>query len=116
MELLKGMGAKARFFAALKAGQHDIAEAAAAVMLQGAWRAKCARRRMLLKKAEKERLREEGYAKKIQCRYRARLARKKVEAIKIQKLQNRKQIGALKFQVSLLTYRVVVNLRPRDFY
>lgn len=100
VELLKGMGAKTRFFEALKAGQMDIARGAAAVMLQGAWRSKCARRRMLLRKAEKERLREEGYAKKIQCRYRARLARKKVEAIKTQKLQIKKQIGALKFQVS----------------
>ncbi len=102
------MGAKTRFFAALKAGQMNVARDAAATMLQGAWRSKVARRRMLLKKAEKERLREEGYAKKIQCRYRARLARKKVEAIKQQKLMIRKNIGALKFQVSKSTLLIPI--------
>ena len=99
---MKSMGAKARFFAALKSGQKDIAMDAAATMLQGAWRSKVARRKVAIQRAEKERLRQAGYAKKIQCRYRARLARKKVEAIKLQKLENRKNIGALKFQVSCL--------------
>ncbi|RYY89210.1 hypothetical protein EON63_01150 [archaeon] len=70
MELFKSMGAKQRFYAARQQGKHHVAKEAAAVMVQGAWRAKMAYRRMVLKKAEKEAKRREGYAKKIQCRYR----------------------------------------------
>ena len=45
MEMLKGLGAKARFRAALESGKEELALAAAAEMLQGCWRAKCARHR-----------------------------------------------------------------------
>jgi hypothetical protein len=45
METFKTMGAKMRFRAAIAAGKEDVAEDAAAMMLQGAWRAKVAKRR-----------------------------------------------------------------------
>ena len=80
MESFKGMGAKLRFRAAIKEGKMDVAEDAAACMLQGTWRAKCARRKMQFKKAEKQRLMEEGQARKLQSLYRCRLARKSVAA------------------------------------
>lgn len=99
MNLLKGMGAKSRFKAALKHGKMAIARDAAAVMVQGAYRAKIARRNMLKKKAEKDRLRREGYARKIQCRYRARLAKKKIEKIKAEKLAIKRKLMAMKIQV-----------------
>lgn len=98
MNLMKGLGAKARFKTAIQHGKMAVAREAAACMVQGAYRAKLARRRMLLKKAEKERLREEGYASKIQCRYRARLARKRVEQIKQEKLAIKRKLSAMKVQ------------------
>lgn len=45
MESFKSMGAKMRFRAAIAAGKDDVAEEAAATMLQGAWRSKVARRK-----------------------------------------------------------------------
>lgn len=45
MEMFKGMGAKMRFRSAVANGNQEVADEAAAEMLQGAWRAKCARRR-----------------------------------------------------------------------
>jgi transcriptional regulator of heat shock response len=60
MEMLKGLGAKQRFKAAMANGKMDVARVAAAVMVQGAYRSKLARRRMMIKKAEKERLLQEG--------------------------------------------------------
>lgn len=104
MNLLKGLGAKAKFKTALANGKMAIARDAAACMVQGAYRAKLARRRMLQKKAEKERLLREGYAKKIQCRYRARLARKKMEAVKAEKLRIKQKLAAMKVQVSLFLF------------
>jgi hypothetical protein len=47
METFKSMGAKMRFRAALAAGKDDVAEEAAAMMLQGAWRSKVAKRRFV---------------------------------------------------------------------
>ena len=85
MENFKGMGAKQRFRAALASGDHAAAQEAGAVMLQGAWRSKVARRRMLLKKAERARLLEEGAARKLQSRIRARAARKRVSALREEK-------------------------------
>lgn len=98
------MGAKARFFAALKQGNKKVAREAAAVMLQGAWRSKVARRRMVLKKQEKEQKLRSGYARKIQSRYRARLARKKVEAIKKEKLLIKQKLCVLKVQCAWRIY------------
>jgi hypothetical protein len=76
----------------------DIVEESAAMMLLGAWRAKVARRRMLLKKAEKQRLLEDGYARKIQSRYRSRLAARKVARLKAEKLALKQRIAAMKVQ------------------
>eukprot|EP01034_Spumella_vulgaris_P021340 gene21340-27370_t len=104
MEMFKGMGAKLRFKAAIKAGKRDVAVEAGACMVQGAWRAKCARRRMLIKKAEKDALRLEGCARKIQSRYRARLARKRMEKIKEERLQNKRKIAVLKAQCTWRIY------------
>jgi hypothetical protein len=100
MNLLKGMGAKARFRSALQHGKMAVARDAAAMMVQAAYRAKLAHRRMTIKKAEKERLRMEAYAKRIQCRYRARLAKKKIEIIKKEKLLIKMKLCAMKIQVS----------------
>jgi hypothetical protein len=47
METFKSMGAKMRFRAAVAAGKNDVAEEAAAMMLQGAWRSKLAKRRFV---------------------------------------------------------------------
>jgi len=87
MESFKGMGAKLRFREALAHGNMDMARDAGANMLQGAWRAKIARRKMEAKRAEKQRLLEEGYVRKIQCRYRARLAHKRVEELRAERLR-----------------------------
>lgn len=73
-------------------------------MVQGAWRAKCARRRMLVKKAQKEALRLEGCARKIQSRYRARLARKRMDKIKNERVQNKRKIAILKAQCTWRIY------------
>jgi hypothetical protein len=108
MEMMKGMGAKQRFKAAMKAGKMDVARTAAAVMVQGAYRSKLARRRMLVQKAHKEKLRMEGYAKKIQCRYRARLARKRMEKIKAEKLAIKMKLMAMKVQVKHMLNRMTV--------
>jgi hypothetical protein len=108
MEMMKGMGAKQRFKAAMKAGKMDVARTAAAVMVQGAYRSKLARRRMLVQKAHKEKLRMEGYAKKIQCRYRARLARKRMEKIKAEKLAIKMKLMAMKVQVKHMLNRKTV--------
>lgn len=51
-----------------------------ALMVQATWRAYCARRNGLVKKAEKDSLLREGLARKLQSMYRCRLARRKVEA------------------------------------
>ena len=59
MESFKGMGAKMRFRAAMDKGIMREARIAAALMLQGAWRAKEARRKMVAKRAEKENLKME---------------------------------------------------------
>lgn len=99
MELLKGLGAKARFRAAIQHGKMDVAEDCAAIMLQGSWKSKVARRNAALQKAEKERLRAEAYARRIQTRYRARLARKRMETIKAEKLALRRERAVLRAQV-----------------
>lgn len=100
MNLLKGLGAKARFKTALQHGKLSVAREAAATMVQGAYRAKIAHRNMLKKKAEKDRLRREAYAKKIQCRYRTRLARRKMEKIKAEKLAIKLKLMAMRIQVT----------------
>lgn len=46
MESFKSMGAKMRFRAAIASGKDDVAEDAAAMMLQSAWRSKLAKRRL----------------------------------------------------------------------
>lgn len=45
MESFKSMGAKMRFRSAVAAGKQDVAEDAAAMMLQAAWRSKVAKKR-----------------------------------------------------------------------
>eukprot|EP01040_Poterioochromonas_malhamensis_P012894 gene12894-14129_t len=100
MNLLKGLGAKAKFKTALQHGKLSVAREAAATMVQGAYRAKIAHRNMLIKKAEKDRLRREAYAKKIQCRYRTRLARRKMEKIKAEKLAIKRKLMAMRIQSS----------------
>jgi hypothetical protein len=87
MESFKSMGAKLRFRAAVKEGKMDVAKDAAACMLQGTWRSKCARRKMVQKKAEARHLMEEGQARKLQSLYRCRLSRKKVAAKREEKRQ-----------------------------
>jgi hypothetical protein len=85
MESFKGMGAKQRFREAIALGRTDLAQEAGATMLQGAWRSKCARRKVAAKKAEKVRLMREGCARKLQSMVRTRIARKKVAAKKAEK-------------------------------
>lgn len=80
MESFKGMGAKMRFRTATEKGMTEEAKEAAACMLQGAWRAKCAKRAVAVKKAEKKRLMESAMARKIQSLYRCRQARRKAVA------------------------------------
>lgn len=70
------MGAKLRFRAAMSEGSVADALDPGALMVQSAWRAYCARRKAVLKKAEKERLFVEGLARKIQSLYRCRQARR----------------------------------------
>jgi hypothetical protein len=98
MESFKGMGAKMRFRAALANGKSDVAENAAAEMLQGAWRSKLAKRKVMQKRAEKQRLREEAYARKIQAKYRSRLARRRVEALRAEKQRLMEEFSAIKMQ------------------
>lgn len=85
MESFKGMGAKLRFRTALENDLLDEARDAAACMLQGAWRAKCARRVAALKRAEKQRFLEHGMARKIQSLYRCRQARRRAAAKRAEK-------------------------------
>lgn len=99
MESFKGMGAKMRFKAALSSGKTEVAENAAAEMLQGAWRCKVASRQVLAKRAEKEKLRQEAYAKKLQAKYRTRLARKRVAALRAEKQRMMEEAMAVKLQV-----------------
>lgn len=108
MGLLGQASAKKRFKEALAKGHKDIARAAAATMLQGAWRSKLAARQVIRKRAEKQRLREDGYARKIQSRYRCRLARKKIERIKAEKLRVKRELCARKLQCR---WRVVIARR-----
>lgn len=96
--MLKGLGAKARFRAARAEGRQEVMLEAAACMLQGAWRCKQARRRMLIKKAEKEALQREAYARRIQCRYRVRLARRRMAVIKAEKMRIKERLAAIRFQ------------------
>lgn len=100
MNLLKGLGAKSRFRTAMQQNKISVARHAAAEMLQGAWRGKVAHRKIILKRAEKEKLLREGYARKIQSRYRCRLARRRVEAIKTEKLRIKREISCMTIQVS----------------
>lgn len=100
MNLLKGLGAKARFKTALQHKKMAVARDAAAQMLQGAWKSKIARRKVTAKRIEKEKLLCEGYARKIQSRYRCRLARRRVEKIKAEKLKIKREISARTIQVS----------------
>lgn len=104
MQTLLNLGGKARMRAALAAGQQEIAKAAAASMLQSAWRGKVAKRTVAQKKAEKENLRRDGYARKIQSRYRARLAKRRVEQIKAEKLALKNKIVAVKIQCAWRVY------------
>ena len=76
-----------------------MAKEAAACMLQCAWRGKLAQRKVVLQKAERQRLLEEGYARKLQSAYRARLARKKALALKAEKQRLREAGYARKLQV-----------------
>lgn len=101
VQMLKGMSAKTRFFAAKKEGQVEIATEAAAIMVQGAWRCKLAARKVVLKRAEKEALRREACARKIQCRYRIRVAKRRIAAIKAEKKRNAERLAAIKLQCAL---------------
>lgn len=101
MNLFKGLGAKSRFRTAMQHKKMSVARNAAAEMLQGAWRSKVARRKVALKKAEKEKLLREGYARKIQSRYRCRLAKRRVNAIKAEKLRIKREISAMTIQVKV---------------
>jgi hypothetical protein len=85
LSAMSRMGAKTRFKEALKNKLMDVAEEAAACMLQCAWRGKLAQRKMLAQRAHKQRMLEEGYARKLQCAYRARLARRRAERLKEEK-------------------------------
>ena len=101
MQSLKSMGAKLRFRKAIEIGNLEEAQDAAAIMLQGAWRSKCARRKVAAKKAEKKRLLEEGCARKLQSLVRSRVARKKVAAKRLEKQrmieeENRRHESALR--------------------
>lgn len=98
MGLLGQANAKRRFREALAKGHKEIARQAAATMLQGAWRSKLAARQVKLKRAQKQRLLEDGYARKIQSRYRCRLARKKVERIKAEKQRIKLELCARRVQ------------------
>jgi hypothetical protein len=116
MESFKGMGAKLRFRQASALGRVSEMEDAAACMLQGAWRSKCARRKMLIKKAEKQRLREEGCARKVQSLYRKRLARKRVVALRLEKARLQQEACARKLQCkyrSRLARKKVIALREK---
>lgn len=80
MESFKGMGAKLRFREAMDKGMKDEAKDAAACMLQGAWRARVARKAVVAKRAEKKFLLQNGMARRIQSRIRCRQAWKKSAA------------------------------------
>jgi len=105
MNLLKGLGAKSRFQTALKHGKMSVARDAAAAMLQGQWRCKLAQRKIILKRAEKERLLRDGYARKIQSRYRCRLAKRRVEKAKAEKLRIKKEISSITIQCNWRIYK-----------
>ena len=98
------MGAKTRFKEAMKNGYMDVALEAAACILQHTWRGKLAHRKMLLQKAQRQRLREEGYARKLQCAYRARLARRKALVLKAEKERLREAGYARKLQVCCVVH------------
>ena len=98
--LFANMGAKKRFKEALKAGNIEVAEEAAAVMLQGASRSRAARREVLELKARRQRLLEEACARKLQSKYRARLARKRVNALKAERLRLQEEGAAIMLQSS----------------
>jgi hypothetical protein len=108
MGLLGQANAKRRFREALAKGHMAVARGAAATMLQGAWRSKLAARQVKLKKAQKQRLLEDGYARKIQSRYRMRLAKRKIEKVKEEKRRIKEQLCARKVQCR---WRVVMARR-----
>jgi hypothetical protein len=81
-------------------GQTVVALDAAATMVQGAWRSKIAKRKMLIQKAEKEKKLMSAAARKIQSRYRTKIAQRRVDAIRAQKLHNTKMLAALRFQLA----------------
>lgn len=108
MGLLGQANAKKRFKEALAKGHKQVARSAAATMLQGAWRTKLAARQVKLKRAQKQRLLEDGYARRIQSRYRMRLAKRKIEKIKAEKHAIKLQLCARKVQCR---WRIVLSRR-----
>lgn len=96
--IFTNMGAKLRFKEALKVGNMSVAEDAAAVMLQGAWRSRKARRRMQEMKRKREQFIKESAARKLQSRYRSRLARQRVEQLKAERQRLREEGAAIMLQ------------------
>lgn len=96
--MFRNMGAKMRFREALKVGNMAMAEDAAARMLENAWRAKKAQRRMQLMKQKKIAAMEESCARKLQSRFRLRLANRRVAALRAEKQRLREEGAAIMLQ------------------
>lgn len=73
---------KKNFKEALARKDARAAQFYAATMLKNAWRAKKARERTRLMRAEKQRLLEDGMARKLQAKYRTRLAQRRVRKLR----------------------------------
>eukprot|EP01038_Epipyxis_sp_PR26KG_P006562 gene6562-9019_t len=97
-QLFASMGAKKRFRAALANNNMKEAKEAAAIMLQGVWRAKVSRRKMLEQKKKRQRLMEESMARKLQSAYRARLAYRRVRELKARKQLLMEESAAIRVQ------------------